>query len=252
MVYVYLFGAARRKRRWVGAATDHHVDGTRTELGLGKVEGDARVGGERVLLNAADHADYREPRRIFFRATVMNALAERVLIGPEFLRHVFVDDNHARIRVCVLLVEEAAFAQRNLHGLEVVSTGDALVGVDEVLARWRHAAFHRDGSPGKGPAQRQRGHTAGRARSRQMFQTFPELVIRIEHGLRSVVLVAGHGEFKREYAVGIEPPSHLLQAGETADEQSRANEQHHRERQFGNYQRTSSVVAASPNGACAG
>ncbi len=66
------------------------------------------------------------------------------------------------------------------------------------------------------------------------------------------VFAAGHGEIEGQDAGGIEAGRHVLEAGEAADEQAGADEQDHRERQFGDHEQAADVVAASPDRARAG
>ena len=61
----------------------------------------------------------------------------------------------------VLLVEQPAAAQRDLHRAEVVGGGDALIDVDEPLVGGRGPPFDRDRSPRHHVAERQRRDAAG-------------------------------------------------------------------------------------------
>ena len=59
----------------------------------------------------------------------------------------------------VLIVEEPAGHERNLHGPEVFAGDRTDVDVDELLPCRRIAPFDRDRSPGKHLAERERRHT---------------------------------------------------------------------------------------------
>ena len=87
----------------------------------GKIESDARVGIEGVLLDAPDDADDGDPFAVGIEPAEGDALAERIFVRPIFLRHVLVDDRGARILLRILVVEKSPSAQRNFHGFEIIA-----------------------------------------------------------------------------------------------------------------------------------
>jgi len=144
---------AGEHRGGIGLAAEGDGHGARGELRVGEVERDARVGVERILLDASDYANDCLPRISCRELDDVDALADGILSGPELLGHVFVDDDGDGAGEVVVVVEEASAAQRNFHGFEVVSGDDALVGVEKFFAGQRDAAFDGDWSPGEGFAQ---------------------------------------------------------------------------------------------------
>ena len=99
-----------------------------------EVESDARIGIERVLLYAANHADDRDPWFFGIEATRADAFAEGIFVRPVLLGEIFVDDGDFLCVWRVEVVEESALAQRDLHRFEIVAADDAFVGVDEIFA----------------------------------------------------------------------------------------------------------------------
>jgi hypothetical protein len=91
-------------------ATRH---GAPCRLGVREIEDDARVGIERLVLDASDHTDDGLPRVSGGHLHDVDALADGVFVGPVLLREVFVDDHDARVFRDVVLIEEAAAAQRD-------------------------------------------------------------------------------------------------------------------------------------------
>ena len=85
-----------------------------------------------------------------------------------------------------------------------------------------------------------------------MFQPLPELTIRVQDGWFVVVAPTGHGQVEREHAARVEPGRYILQASETPNEKSCADQQDDRERQFRNHEQPSNIVAAAPDRARSG
>ena len=86
--------------------------------------------------------------------------------GHSCVGHALVDHDHARRAADVLLAKQAPAPQRDLHRAEVVGADDALVDVDERLARLRRPALDRDRPPRHHLAERQRRDAADRRRRR--------------------------------------------------------------------------------------
>ena len=85
---------------------DDDVHRARAGLRVRVIHRDARVAlVERVLLDAPDHPDDGQPRRIGIgiHAAAPQPLADRILARPQHLRHVVVDDHDARRLARVVL-----------------------------------------------------------------------------------------------------------------------------------------------------
>ena len=88
------------------AAAHNDVHGARDVLRLRKVKRYARVRVQGVLLHPANHADNGDPGRVCLAdATDVEALADRVLVWPELLRHVVVDNRHTRFVGDIIVVK---------------------------------------------------------------------------------------------------------------------------------------------------
>lgn len=181
---------------------------------MGKIEGDAAVGVEGILFYAADNTDDGHPRI----GRVANALADRILAGPEFTGHKFGDQDHRGLVEGVKSgVEEAAPRERDLHGFKIVTRCDAFVGVDEILAGRRNATFDVDGTPRPEFAERQRGDAASGGDGWDLFETVPELAIGVEGDFFGSVILAAKRKTESEDIVGIEARGDILQANEASE-----------------------------------
>jgi hypothetical protein len=82
------------------------------------------VTAERIAVAAhiSNHAYYRDPViLVAARILPLEALPQRVFVGPIAPRHILVYDRNQR-GVCVLLIRERAPAQQSsTHGLKIVS-----------------------------------------------------------------------------------------------------------------------------------
>ncbi len=233
----------------IGGASHDHVHRAHRVLRVWQIKGDTRARVQRVLLHPADDSNNRNPRRAgVVDAADVKALSHRILTGPKLLRHVVVDDGDAGIRGNIVIVEEPARDQRNLHRLEVMAADHARVGVDELLAGWRHTAFDRNRTPGIHLAQRQRGHASRSGHAGQTFQPLPHLVIASPDRLIFLIFLTAHGELHGQNIARIESRRHVSRAQKTADQQPRADQQHGAQRQFGNHQQMAKTVPAPPDG----
>ena len=88
-------------------------------------------------------------------------------------------------------IEEPPAAQRNFHGLKIISAGYALVGIYEIFAGWRRASFDYDRAPRVHLAQRQGRDRAGCCDARQRLESLPQLVIGGEN-CRVDPCISGH------------------------------------------------------------
>src|SRR5437870_3773871 len=80
--------------------------------------------------------------------------SDGILVWPETLRELFVNDRHPLAVAGVMLGEKPAFQQRDIHGSEVVGTCEAAVRLQFLPGR-RSIAFHVDPAPSDRSAQRQ-------------------------------------------------------------------------------------------------
>src|SRR5579884_2727877 len=153
-----------------------------------------------------------------------DALADGALARPDTARKAVVDDDDlARIFV-VVIGEEAAAAERDFHGAEVIGGGDAQVDL-KLLAGRGVEALDVDLAPTDGAGQRQRGNDSLADDARQMLDARGDIGIELRNGFFLPVLGTGGGDAHRNDAIGGEAGRNALEADETADEQSRAGEQ---------------------------
>ena len=85
--------------------------------------------------------------------------------------------------------------------------------------------------------------TPGSADSRDQISP-----VRVEHGGGVAVLLPGHRQFERQDVGGVEPRRHLLEADEASDQQPRAHDEHHRQRQLAHDERAAEALTAAPPG----
>jgi hypothetical protein len=201
------------------------------------------------LLDAANDADDSHPRIGGVEAAVANAFADGILGGPEFVGHEFIDEDDRRLIDGIEGgIEETASEERDLHGFEIAASDDALVGVDEVLAGGRDAAFDVDGSPGPEFTERESGDTTSGGDGGDMFETIPELAVGVERNFLGSVVLPAEGETKGEDVVGIETGGDVLEAREAADEKPCTDKEHKGECEFDDDNRAAKMIAASPEG----
>ena len=105
------------------------------------------------------------------------------------------------------------------------------------------------GSPRHHLTQRQRGDTPGRGHARQRCEPFPELFVGLQDRVCVVVLPAGHGQLERQHVARIESRRDVLEMREASDQQTRADEERDREREFRNDQELAQVLPTAPDGA---
>src|ERR1700722_1782907 len=205
LVNFFFYGGGQRGGRDVAA--QHDVHGLGGVLRVREIKGDARIGSERVLLEAADHADNGQPGIRWVgrvQAAGADAFADGILARPILLGEILVDDGDFLSGGRVEVAEETATAQRNLHGFEIVATDDALVGVQENFAGRRDATFNRDRAPGKHFAEWQRSDGAGGGDAGDAFEALIEFAVGGEYGGAVLVALAVGGELEREHAPRLE------------------------------------------------
>ena len=208
-----------------------------------QVDRGARPGIERGLLDVAHDADDGKPGLILRTAEAdLEPLAEWILSWPDRTRQSIGDDRDAGRSVGIVLAEGAAAQQRNAHRRKVIGADGrlrhdelrrALLCVfDDEIAHQQIAADRQpvDGASvddaGSAPealrdVRRERAHL-GRCRVRSFGQ---------RHGDGQDVLC-------------LEAGIDVRQAQEALHHQSRAGNQHERQRHFGNYQHIQESRAA--------
>ncbi len=114
-------------------------------LGLRHVDGDPRRVLDLVVPDVAHHADHGTVDADLLAAVAVGVLAlerhpfaDRVLAGPELLRHRLVDDADQRRALPVGFAEAAAAQQRDAEGSEVVRRHHVEEHRLEVLRLRRH------------------------------------------------------------------------------------------------------------------
>ena len=153
----------------------------------------------------------------------------------------------------VLLVEQPPLQQRDLHRPEVVAADDALIGVDERLARRARPSFDGDRSPREHLAERQRRHAARGRRRPAALAAAPRAAGRSRARpaaslyFRPLIVSSSVSTLRR-----VEARRHLLEAREAANQQAGADQQHHRQRQLGDHEQAAHVRPAAPERARAG
>src|SRR3981081_1538834 len=92
-------------------------------LQIGKINGDLGVAIQSILLDGSNQ--YGDDDRLL--GIKPQVFSDGITIWPEALRKVFVDDRHLLASGGIVVREEPAFQQWNLHGSEVVRAGAAYV-----------------------------------------------------------------------------------------------------------------------------
>jgi len=81
-------------------------------------------GAIRIVFRIAHDADDREPGGLAIRCADPDPFAERVLIGEETPREVFVDNGGAFRAFSIPLIKSPAFDQRDAHCHKIIRTDD--------------------------------------------------------------------------------------------------------------------------------
>ena len=199
---------------------------------------------ETLAPHVGDDPDDRLPRP--FGAgieSVLQSPAHRLLAGPVAPRHLLVDhDDLRRLGGEVAVLEQAATPQRDAHRLEVPrhdlvlgQRRGGIVGAPRRLALERHAIV---GLPmDEEIADRASGGDAGQ-------RPDPAHRLAVELGrLLAGVVGPRQVDLQQEHVLRIEPALGPLDAGEAADEEPRAGQEHDRQRDFGHGQNPDGCAA---------
>src|SRR6185369_1207708 len=185
---------------------------------------------EPAMLHVADDTNDLVPLRIVRRER--NALADRITVCPELPHKGTVDDRDWR-RVRQIAAREITPTQeRNLHRVEIVWTHkpDLLVRT-RVSCRYR-LVLDRETAIAATAAERKQVYRADRFNVRSSVETIEELLEECPALIEVLVLRRRQCEAHRQQARRLEPRFDFLQTQKTLHHQSRADQQHERERKL--------------------
>src|SRR5258708_10751820 len=192
-----------------------------------------------VLAIRDDADNFDERSRSAFGA---KTFAERILIGPESLGHRFVDYRHFRDILIVSFGESAATVQRDSKRVEVVRSDQVVLHAGRLLAGLDGMAFgvnrfeRADNAEGDSESLGHGDDTGERAKARFQFAV---------KGTALSFLVSNLLDIKRaiEDVTGIEAKINRLRLTETSNEKAGDNEQHKRNGDRADRQRTAHTEA---------
>src|SRR5262249_24689540 len=194
------------------------------------------------MTDVSDHADYSQPGA----GDDANALANRVLIGPEGPRHCLVDDDYRRrLRIVAMrrirllfvipdyrqsdprvgVAEKPAFPQWNSHCAEVVVADAARGGVQFLTGRRRGTTVNGKWEPGIGARKRRHRCGASRFNAGQGFDPLDESLIETHLLSRPRVFrpwktdVYGQNVLRVESRINVDQMEKALQRQPAADQQ---------------------------------
>src|SRR5271163_1216916 len=172
------------------------------------------------VLNNAHHFDERAAGTFDAQAP-----AEGILIGPEFLRHVLIDDGHGRSFFTVGIREFSSAKQGNLQSVQIAVGNLVVAQIRRLLAGRQRMILNPDAIPraqnahGYGEGLRHGLNAGKRANTALDFAIDFAAARFLVTDLPNV-----HGEI--ENVVGIEAEADLLRSFQTADEEAGDNQQH--------------------------
>src|SRR5262245_28004510 len=187
--------------------------------------------------------------RLPAQRTCEEAFAERVFAGKVKPREFVTDQDDFRIVAHIRLGEAAALSQRDAHGSEVVVIDVAYISV-RVLpgSRFRSSLDFElkvGGLSGQGKLRDQSDSLDARQGGYALLQLIEKLPL-----LLRLAIWIRHIDSRRQQIFLVEAAADLLQTDETVDEQTRANQQRHRERHFTDDQKVQRAMG-SRSTACA-
>ena len=184
--------------------------------------------------------------------------ADRILIRPEALRKLRVDDRDLVWRGGkVLFGEGAALYERNAHRAKVIRARAPAIHL-ELFARSRLEPLDVDPAPADRRRERQRGDESRGLHAWHAGDAALEVLVVLDRGGTVRELHAGDTEPHGNHAIGREPWPHAVQAHEAADEEARGNQEHHGKRDFRRHEQAAGAearqaeTAVSLNAAAAG
>ncbi len=101
----------------------HQEHAVRGMLAVREVDGDLALAVQAVLFDHSHHPGDRDG----LLGIEPEVLSDGIVARPEAPGELFVDDGHRQAVAVVVFGEEAALAQGNLHGAEIIGAGDAHV-----------------------------------------------------------------------------------------------------------------------------
>src|ERR1700738_1634842 len=136
------------ERRFMGGGASYQEGSPVQPLLQGEVCRDLAVGIEAILFDCGNDSDDGDG---LFRVEP-EVLADGVVVRPEALGEVLVDDDNLRCIGAVVVGEEAARSERNLHGAEIVSACGAQIDLQLLTGRWI-VSLDVDSSPTHGSCE---------------------------------------------------------------------------------------------------
>ena len=181
-----------------------------------------------------DHPDDADDRHGLLRIEP-EVPANRIVPRPKTLRELFVDNRHLLPVAGIVVVEISAFQQGDLHGAKVIGAGRPLIHL-QFVARLRLIALHIDTAPTYPAGEGQHFNLAFRDHPGQAADPVANFPVELHDGFAVGILGAARRHMHRQHMIGGKSRRHILQPREAADQQSRADQQHQRKRQFTNHQ----------------
>ena len=179
------------------------------------------------------HADNRDGRPHVAHARERDAPADRALARPSVVGHRLVDDRDVRSGRAVGSREIAAGEERQLHRPEIARLNDAVNGRRAFAGRGQRPAFDRVAKRPRIAGEGQvidgahRGHS-GKARQ-TVSHAQEHRIARRGRGMRR----SGERDVRDRQVVGAEPGFDCSQLQHGATHESRADQQHQRQRHLG-------------------
>src|SRR4029077_7974235 len=182
------------------------------------------------LANVADDPDDLRP---MLAAVIGDALADGIFVGPELALHGFVDQDHDRSLVVIILGKQPALLQRDLQRLEIVRRNRGEGGDRRSLPRLDRAALNFKGKGNALLATRNELRIEGIAIGNRDtenaglgLQAVQEFGDEKQGLLVGGVLGKTESGSKRENTLRYDPGFHLLHLEQAAEHEAGANQQH--------------------------
>ena len=235
---------AHERRHRDGTGRGAHED---VGEGLGPLQRRQEVVGfrRRVQARAAHVGDDADDLRRQLSHAGDQGAADRILAGKVPARERLVDDHDVRHARAVALVEVAPGANRNAERLEVSRRHEMTIRVRPLAHRRQRPAHHRDRRRRLSAGERHAIGQRRRRRAGQRRQALIELLVERDELLAVVALRRQH-QLRGEDAVRLEAGLDALEPGETGQQQAGADQQHERQRHFGDQQAGAQPLARCP------
>src|SRR5262249_17883597 len=197
-----------------------------------------RLGGrlQTHLLYVADDADDRNPAISKIVRVGPESFAERVFVRPELARHRLVDDGDRLRLSAVVVIEKASLPQLDAHSFHVTH---ADLPALRVLSRPLLAPFDRKAVGSSLPGQRDGGSVAGGYDAGQRAHALQRLPIKSVPLRQFAVFIAREQRSEHKRVLWVDSDVQRPQPEKGPDQQSRADKQYQRQRDFDHDQRAS-------------